>query len=1371
MSATTDPQPQSTADDPAPPPPSDDLADLVRRRRDRLAPTERPADDAGTWGLALSGGGIRSATFCFGLLKALAHNKVLHRFDLLSTVSGGGYIGSTIGKLFHNAASTGQSAKEIEEALADADTRWFAFWLRANGRYLIPRGGKDLLFAAANFSRNLVGVHIELALLCLLLGCLLVGVDLAVWQWADCLLSGNGCWQPAWVTPATLDALSDWPTLWVLLPPLLLAAASLATAYWALPATPGSRLPLERWIMATLCLLGCWQLLSHWTLQQLPVEHGDALQIPGWLLIVAGGMLCAWVVGTVIAQFLTLRHATAPDQSRHRLTAGLARVLNAILIVAALGLVDVMAWLLASARGEHQGAIGTIVMLTVVALRAVLPKIADLPRSLTPGTRLNLDGLINVAGVVTLAALLVFWVSVVHRSATFVLFDETRRVLQFALGWNWLAVIASPVVVMIGISFRNRDFLNRSSLYAFYRARLVRSYLGATNVNRFRGSLQAATQTYSRHMAAGGPGVSVQDVHAGDDVPLADYAPHEGGGPVHLINACVNQTRDPRGGLFNQDRKGLLMTVGPQGRVRVGQEAWQRMQGPDSLTLGSWVAISGAAVAPGLGSSTKSGIAALLTLSGVRLGYWWNAMALPRDPDEPAPRRVGKYAQLLGELRGRFDGVRSADWYLTDGGHFENTGAYALLREECSLVVVADCGADPRYAFADLENLVRKARIDLLADIVFLKPRLPSKAQPADPDKPGAEARENGELHAATAAAPPPPEESAPSVFGSLNDLVSTDSQACLALASIRYRSGKTGHLVVVKPNMCAGAPVDLVNYKADHPLFPQEPTTDQFFSETQWESYFQLGQTLGLNLQRHLLDDLPAVADRRFEVDDGGVAVRDDSGKLHAAAAPKRLPSRIAATGAVTASVSLGALATLGATAWQTVDQQMQTREKARRLDPAVLKELTDLYGKLMPDVAPTNFAPAGQVVGKAEPAAAEKTPTRLGEMATALLRIGDAACTLDNTEAFRRSSLMQMILTGTKQSCRDMSPRHRSCDVLLDPEQPVACLRERAQVTCAPRYWLRDFGQTDPAKQNCLVTPPPPTPVAVDPGDAATYENEDRLIQSPTAILEWLGLRDAKVDPPAAASTTGVEGGAPPASTAPPAKMGSAGPPAAGGGAVRAPAGAASTAQPLPNPSGLCDGKTVYIQIYGPELREQMRKMRQPWEALGANLPPMEDVWDSARRRGRAAPQAPVQPTVIYHDSASRACAEQLPSSAGTAGRWAVKPLSSRLTGTAGVIEVWIPPALTPTVGTPIAALPAQSFCYQEDTGQDGSQRYGVHCHADTAACEKNRGPNPRRVQSACMVVDTSTLAPLLNRRGFAGSWYAMRPQPFDAPFPQLP
>ncbi|MEP7219955.1 MAG: patatin-like phospholipase family protein, partial [Bacteroidota bacterium] len=44
-------------------------------------------------GLALSGGGIRSATFCLGLLQGLREKGLIQAFDYLSTVSGGGFVG------------------------------------------------------------------------------------------------------------------------------------------------------------------------------------------------------------------------------------------------------------------------------------------------------------------------------------------------------------------------------------------------------------------------------------------------------------------------------------------------------------------------------------------------------------------------------------------------------------------------------------------------------------------------------------------------------------------------------------------------------------------------------------------------------------------------------------------------------------------------------------------------------------------------------------------------------------------------------------------------------------------------------------------------------------------------------------------------------------------------------------------------------------------------------------------------------------------------------------------------------------------------------------------------------------------------------
>ncbi|HYG12083.1 MAG TPA: patatin-like phospholipase family protein [Pyrinomonadaceae bacterium] len=53
------------------------------------------------WALCLSGGGIRSATFCLGVLQGLARTRLLGRFDYLSTVSGGGYIGSWLTAWIH----------------------------------------------------------------------------------------------------------------------------------------------------------------------------------------------------------------------------------------------------------------------------------------------------------------------------------------------------------------------------------------------------------------------------------------------------------------------------------------------------------------------------------------------------------------------------------------------------------------------------------------------------------------------------------------------------------------------------------------------------------------------------------------------------------------------------------------------------------------------------------------------------------------------------------------------------------------------------------------------------------------------------------------------------------------------------------------------------------------------------------------------------------------------------------------------------------------------------------------------------------------------------------------------------------------------
>jgi predicted acylesterase/phospholipase RssA len=91
-----------------------------RRRALNLPPLRRGpgSADAGLVGVALSGGGIRSATFALGVLQALARHDLLARFDYLSTVSGGGYIGTSLTWLTSKGVT--DRARETRSAAAPA---------------------------------------------------------------------------------------------------------------------------------------------------------------------------------------------------------------------------------------------------------------------------------------------------------------------------------------------------------------------------------------------------------------------------------------------------------------------------------------------------------------------------------------------------------------------------------------------------------------------------------------------------------------------------------------------------------------------------------------------------------------------------------------------------------------------------------------------------------------------------------------------------------------------------------------------------------------------------------------------------------------------------------------------------------------------------------------------------------------------------------------------------------------------------------------------------------------------------------------------------------------------------------------------------
>jgi len=141
-------------------------------------------------GFGLSGGGIRSATFCLGVFQGLAKLGLLGEIDYVSSVSGGSYFASFYGRLFtrpdisgieeiqkilspNENARTAANEPPAELNLDPAQSAEFRKnnswktgifdWMRENGRFLAPKGGGDLLLGIAVALRNLLTVQLMIA--------------------------------------------------------------------------------------------------------------------------------------------------------------------------------------------------------------------------------------------------------------------------------------------------------------------------------------------------------------------------------------------------------------------------------------------------------------------------------------------------------------------------------------------------------------------------------------------------------------------------------------------------------------------------------------------------------------------------------------------------------------------------------------------------------------------------------------------------------------------------------------------------------------------------------------------------------------------------------------------------------------------------------------------------------------------------------------------------------------------------------------------------------------------------------------------------------------------------------------------------------
>ena len=824
----------------------------VARRRAALRESgaRHPLDEH-TVAIAVSGGGIRSATFALGVLRSLGRHGLLPRVDYLSTVSGGSYVGAFLCSHYVPTAWRGDVVRDSSGEVAGGggnpfecqDADGIFDHLRQSGRYLLPGSSGDVGRFAAIATRNWLAVQAVIGVTLLTFFFTLKPIQAFLLAWIG-QAAGVNAWVgvPIWLQPAAwLSGLHVGPVVIasVLLPVGALLWLVLLGLYWAYFLTRGApTMPprrIERAVGSCLLIGGLSAVVGPnlilWPTQLgggIPWTRGVGILLTFETLVAVGAYLAAeWddhrqTRGDEGDAGATESPSVQEGRVRTRLTAWAGRVLECATVLTLLGLVDSVAQTIYAHLSDAFASvsIGAAIAVAAPLLRqAVLPALAATSHlGLRPSLRKSIPAASLLAGLALLAAIGVFWALAAHALAwrgggigSLERWEADGVPARDAVaGLLAITLLLWFATIVIG---QSRAFLNLSTFSSFYSSRLRRAYLGATNEDRYR---SRDTNRFDEDFA-------------NDDIALERYYAEGVAAPVHLIGVTINDTASSSSAIIQRDRRGKPLTVSPAGFCYTPRSARDPItaipfgggaQGPDMLPLSAWVGISGAAASTGLGQYGSIGLSLLSGLSNVRLGQWWRPGKAAVRKRSPAWNSV--QWRLKDEFIGRFPGSDQSQWYLTDGGHFENTGVYELVRRRVGFIVMCDNGADPDYAFGDLVSLTRRIKIDFDADLAFLgEDELDGLLGPRTPHR---------------------------EVFGDLPAIglqVTGDARIgpYAALGRICYgESGRLGTLLLVKPRICGREAIDLVAYAKSNPPFPQQSTLDQSYDEAQWESQYRLG-------------------------------------------------------------------------------------------------------------------------------------------------------------------------------------------------------------------------------------------------------------------------------------------------------------------------------------------------------------------------------------------------------------------------------------------------------------------------------------------------------------------------------------------------
>lgn len=830
-------------------------------------------------GLALSGGGIRSATFNLGVLQGLHRRDVLGRVDYLSTVSGGGYIGSfwsewlarnekrtpgtpDAGSLFPSAGPRRAPRTRVEH---DAERH-----LREFGRFLAPRLG-------------LLEVETWTALVAVVSG-LLPALTIA--------LSILGLGLVAWLT---LTVPLAWPTsIW----PVLVAVAVTGLILWVFERVwQKVKLPLQD-LSGTRAAARRRDLIQYIWFALLALVLTAALQavLPNAKAALRESRLAAREARLAqhapepgasatltVSGSATLRanldttpvlspSRCAPPEPRRGASSVPVRYIHpcwedlddgpmAWWRVAGLATPDDRAWTLSPALFDYAIVWFAVsgVLVLVRLLHPLIPSrsgglwVPPLDRALMRVLglavfwsglaalwhfTLNLDRLfltaITAAASAGAFALLRNWIGVaLRRPKEPGVLDRLKPFLPQILAYATL-ILGTAAMGQLLIRLCGDDWLSWWRAASVMGGALVLGlFIDPSNFGlhafyraRISRAYAGACNLAANESAAQNRGTEPKE---GDDRPLAELPRR----PLHLICCAANDlSGDHIGTLARGARSAVLSRYG----LAVGPHA-----GPvGDLTLGAAVTASAAAFNSNMGDVSMQvgpAVSFLMTALNLRLGLW------VRHPKAPAvqPRR---WPGLL-LFRESF-GLTSASWQVPPAPASDKPrqpADDADVADHVPPVQVRDLHLSDGGHFENLalyELVRRQCRYILVSDC---------GADPTiafdDLGRALRRIRQDFDIDISIDVDPLKPD-----ALG--------HSRQHVAVGRIHYSPTDHGILLYVKPTITGDEPADVLQYKTRNDAFPHEGTGDQFYDEAQWESY----RRLGLHVAEQVFAFVPPAAD-----------------------------------------------------------------------------------------------------------------------------------------------------------------------------------------------------------------------------------------------------------------------------------------------------------------------------------------------------------------------------------------------------------------------------------------------------------------------------------------------------------------------------